>query len=50
MFPEPHTYQRVMIGEAEPCGRFKILQDSGTAMPAGFPWNQFLCLETKGYT
>ncbi|MFM7392864.1 MAG: urea ABC transporter substrate-binding protein [Cyanobium sp.] len=48
MFPNHHTSERVLIGEAEPTGQFKILSDSKTAIPP-IPWNQFVP-ETKGYT
>jgi len=48
MFPNHHTSERVLIGEAEPTGQFKILYDSKTAIPP-IPWNQFVP-ETKGYT
>jgi len=48
MFPNHHTSERVLIGEAEQNGQFKILSDSKTAVPP-IPWNQFVP-ETKGYT
>jgi urea transport system substrate-binding protein len=48
MFPNHHTSERVLIGEAQPDGQFKILSDSKTAVPP-IPWNQFVP-ETKGYT
>jgi len=48
MYPNHHTSERVLIGEAEPSGQFKILEDSKTAVPP-IPWNQFVP-ETKGYT
>ncbi|MFM9111442.1 MAG: urea ABC transporter substrate-binding protein [Prochlorococcaceae cyanobacterium] len=48
MFPNHHTSERVLIGEAEPSGQFKILSDSKKAIPP-IPWNQFVP-ETKGYT
>lgn len=48
MFPNHHTSERVMIGEALPDGQFKILSDSEKAIPP-IPWNQFVP-ETKGYT
>ena len=48
MFPNHHTSERVMIGEAQADGQFKIISDSKTAVPP-IPWNQFVP-ETKGYT
>jgi urea transport system substrate-binding protein len=48
MFPNHHTSERVLIGEAEANGQFKILEDSKKAIPP-IPWNQFVP-ETKGYT
>ena len=48
MFPNHHTSERVLIGEAENSGQFKILYDSVKAIPP-IPWNQFVP-ETKGYT
>jgi urea transport system substrate-binding protein len=48
MFPNHHTSERVLIGEAMNDGQFKILSDSGKAIPP-IPWNQFVP-ETKGYT
>jgi urea transport system substrate-binding protein len=48
MFPNHHTSERVMIGEAQADGQFKIISDSKTAIPP-IPWNQFVP-ETKGYT
>ena len=48
MFPNHHTSERVLIGEASADGQFKILEDSGKAIPP-IPWNQFVP-ETKGYT
>jgi urea transport system substrate-binding protein len=48
MYPNHHTSERVLIGEAEPSGQFKILSDSGKAIPP-IPWNQFVP-ETKGFT
>jgi urea transport system substrate-binding protein len=48
MFPNHHTSERVLIGEAEATGQFKILQDSVKAI-APIPWNQFVP-ETKGFT
>ncbi|MEB3270497.1 MAG: urea ABC transporter substrate-binding protein [Synechococcus sp.] len=48
MFPNHHTSERVLIGEAMSDGQFKILSDTKTAIPP-IPWNQFVP-ETKGYT
>ena len=48
MFPNHHTSERVLIGEAEANGQFKILEDSKKAIPP-LTWNQFVP-ETKGYT
>jgi urea transport system substrate-binding protein len=48
MFPNHHTSERVLIGEAMDNGQFKILSDSKKAIPP-IPWNQFVP-ETKGYT
>ena len=48
MFPNHHTSERVLIGEAKTDGQFKILSDSVKAI-APIPWNQFVP-ETKGYT
>ncbi|MEB3266172.1 MAG: urea ABC transporter substrate-binding protein [Cyanobacteriota bacterium] len=48
MFPNHHTSERVLIGEAMNDGQFKILEDSKKAIPP-IPWNQFVP-ETKGYT
>lgn len=48
MFPNHHTSERVLIGEAQQDGQFKILSDSKTAI-APIPWNQFVP-ETKGFT
>lgn len=48
MFPNHHTSERVLIGEAQQDGQFKILSDSKKAIPP-IPWNQFVP-ETKGYT
>ena len=48
MFPNHHTSERVLIGEAQTDGQFKILSDSVKAI-APIPWNQFVP-ETKGYT
>jgi urea transport system substrate-binding protein len=48
MFPNHHTSERVLIGEAKTDGQFKILSDSVKAIPP-IPWNQFVP-ETKGYT
>ena len=48
MFPNHHTSERVLIGEAMTDGQFKILSDTKTAV-APIPWNQFVP-ETKGYT
>ena len=48
MFPNHHTSERVLIGEAQADGQFKILSDSVKAI-APIPWNQFVP-ETKGYT
>ncbi|MFZ9752843.1 MAG: urea ABC transporter substrate-binding protein [Cyanobium sp.] len=48
MFPNHHTSERVLIGEATADGQFKILSDSVKAIPP-IPWNQFVP-ETKGYT
>jgi urea transport system substrate-binding protein len=48
MLPNHHTSERVLIGEAQADGQFKILSDSVKAI-APIPWNQFVP-ETKGYT
>lgn len=48
MFPNHHTSERVLIGEAGADGQFKILSDTVKAIPP-IPWNQFVP-ETKGYT
>ena len=48
MYPNHHTSERVLIGEAGADGQFKILEDSKKAIPP-IPWNQYVP-ETKGYT
>jgi urea transport system substrate-binding protein len=48
MYPNHHTSERVLIGEAGADGQFKILSDTVKAI-APIPWNQFVP-ETKGFT
>ncbi len=45
--PNHHVEKRVLIGEVQKDGMFKILEDKGFVKPIA--WNQFVP-ETKGYT
>ncbi len=45
--PNHHVEKRVLIGEVQKDGMFKILEDKGFVKPVA--WNQFVP-ETKGYT
>jgi len=47
VMPNHHVEKRVLIGEVQKDGMFKILQDKGFVKPVA--WNQFVP-ETKGYT
>ena len=47
VMPNHHVEKRVLIGEVQKDGMFKILQDKGFVKPVA--WNQYVP-ETKGYT
>jgi urea transport system substrate-binding protein len=47
VMPNHHVEKRVLIGEVQKDGMFKILEDKGFVKPVA--WNQFVP-ETKGYT
>jgi len=47
VMPNHHVDKRVLIGEVQKDGMFKILEDKGFVKPVA--WNQFVP-ETKGYT
>jgi urea transport system substrate-binding protein len=47
VMPNHHVEKRVLIGEVQKDGMFKILEDKGFVKPVA--WNQF-APETKGYT
>ncbi|MFZ9269633.1 MAG: urea ABC transporter substrate-binding protein [Prochlorococcaceae cyanobacterium] len=47
VMPNHHVDKRVLIGEVQKDGMFKILQDKGFVKPVA--WNQYVP-ETKGYT
>jgi len=47
VMPNHHVEKRVLIGEVQKDGMFKILEDKGFVKPVA--WNQYVP-ETKGYT